>query len=312
MGKNCEKKLLLALLLILLGQESLALSTPTDARTSYPIVLIHGLFGYGDETTFLAGYWGDIPEFLRENGAQVYIAEVSQAHGVQRRGEQLYEQLLEWGHKRYNLIGHSHGGLDARYILERYPDLVASVTTIGTPHRGSKVADYLVAQISGVGFFEALSRTLGDLMAYIISALSGNLHEQNIMSALNGLTTEAAAGFNSKYAIGMGKKSCSEGDSTYLGRGLYSWGSYGVSPQSLFDLIGNVLAETSDLFDKNEKNDGLVAICSMKFGKWLGAREGSHHLVPVGGVLSSISEEDYSWALDMFLNHAKRLKTNGF
>ena len=42
-----------------------------------------------------------------------------------------------------NVIAHSMGGLDARYAISRLGlgDRVASLTTIGTPHRGTPLAD---------------------------------------------------------------------------------------------------------------------------------------------------------------------------
>lgn len=46
-----------------------------------------------------------------------------------------------------HLVGHSMGGLDARYALYRnlhgLADRVASLSTIGTPHRGSPIADLI-------------------------------------------------------------------------------------------------------------------------------------------------------------------------
>jgi triacylglycerol lipase len=47
-----------------------------------------------------------------------------------------------------HVVGHSMGGLDARYLLHRDLDglagRIASLSTIGTPHRGSPIADFLV------------------------------------------------------------------------------------------------------------------------------------------------------------------------
>ena len=47
-----------------------------------------------------------------------------------------------------HIIGHSMGGLDARYTLHRnisgVAARVASLSTIGTPHRGSPIADLIV------------------------------------------------------------------------------------------------------------------------------------------------------------------------
>jgi triacylglycerol lipase len=47
-----------------------------------------------------------------------------------------------------HVVGHSMGGLDARYLLDRNLDglasRIASLSTIGTPHRGSPIADLIV------------------------------------------------------------------------------------------------------------------------------------------------------------------------
>jgi len=43
-----------------------------------------------------------------------------------------------------NIVAHSLGGLDARYAIARLglDDRVASLTTVGTPHRGTPLADH--------------------------------------------------------------------------------------------------------------------------------------------------------------------------
>ena len=49
-----------------------------------------------------------------------------------------------------NIIAHSMGGLDARYMISRLkpPGVeVLSLTTVGTPHRGSAVADYVFDRV---------------------------------------------------------------------------------------------------------------------------------------------------------------------
>ena len=48
-----------------------------------------------------------------------------------------------------HVIAHSMGGLDARYAIRNVPqvaDRVKTLVTIGTPHRGSPVADAVVAR----------------------------------------------------------------------------------------------------------------------------------------------------------------------
>jgi triacylglycerol lipase len=299
---------ILPALSILLMSSSLWASE--TCKTTYPIVLAHGLFGYGGSIGFLS-YWGELPTTLRKCGATVYLAHVSQANMTTERGEQLHRQLLEWGHEKYNLIGHSHGGLDARYVLENYPEIVASVSTIGTPHRGSKVADQVHANLSGNGFLETTSAFFANFLAYSIALLSGHFNWQDARQALHSLTTDALKHFNSHYHIGLSPHECEGGPATYRGRKLYSWGSYGTEPTSHLDWFGYIMQHASRAFPAGEPNDGLVSVCSMKFGKWLGAMPNAHHLIPVGGVVSPVPDGLLGWPEEMFLAHGRRLKGDG-
>lgn len=109
-------------------------------KTKYPIVLAHGLLGYKE----LAGvdYFYGIVDSLRDGGATVYVTEVSPMNSSIVRGEQLIAQLDEiraikgQSNLKFNLIAHSQGGLDVRYVAGVRPDLVVSLTTVGSPHRG--------------------------------------------------------------------------------------------------------------------------------------------------------------------------------
>lgn len=283
-----------------------------DAATQYPVVLIHGLLGYSGELHSWARYWGDLPTFLRDHGAVVYEASLPQAHGIEDRGEQLAYQLDLWGHEKYHLIGHSQGGLDARYVLEIYPDMVASLTTIGTPHRGSKVADAISNLMNRSGAARFFLGILGDTLGYTISLLSGNFHHlQSFHKAVASLTTIALERFNERYSIGIGGDSCRGGEHRYRGKPLFSWGSYGVLPGSDSDILSYILQKTSNIFGQQERNDGLVAVCSMKFGRWLGAVPGGHHLIPVGGVVSSPPQGLEDWSRQMLLEHVVKLKVSG-
>ena len=61
------------------------------AQTRYPIVLVHGLFGF--DSVFGLDYFYGIPSNLRQSGAQVYVAQVSAANSTEVRGEQLLAQV---------------------------------------------------------------------------------------------------------------------------------------------------------------------------------------------------------------------------
>ena len=119
-------------------------------RTKYPVVLIHGIF-FRDFKYF--NYWGRIPVELEKNGAQIYYGNHESANTIAKSGEQLAvrikEILKETGAEKVNIIAHSKGGLDSRYMISKcgMEDYVASLTTINTPHRGCEFADYLLEKI---------------------------------------------------------------------------------------------------------------------------------------------------------------------
>ena len=121
--------------LMLLGGSAHAQSSYTQTR--YPIVLVHGLFGF-DSALGLDYFYG-IPDALRQGGARVYVAQVSAANSTEVRGEQLLAQVKTiitlTGSSKVNLVGHSHGGLTVRYVAGVAPQLVASVTSIAAPNK---------------------------------------------------------------------------------------------------------------------------------------------------------------------------------
>jgi triacylglycerol lipase len=81
----------------------------------------------------------------------------------------LLRVIEQTGCRKVNIIAHSRGGLDSRYMIsvlgcERY---VASLTTISTPHNGSKTMDILMnlprAVLRPIGIVADLwFRALGD------------------------------------------------------------------------------------------------------------------------------------------------------
>jgi triacylglycerol lipase len=127
-----------------------------------PIVLVHGLLGF-DEVKIcgarIACYFPGIPELLREAGNRVLLARLSPTAGVAARAAELKAFLdRESADQPVHIIAHSMGGLDARYLISRLgmARRVLSLTTIGTPHRGTPFADWGVRRLRRVvePFFE--------------------------------------------------------------------------------------------------------------------------------------------------------------
>lgn len=119
-------------------------------------MLVPGLFGY-DEVRLLkwrlACYFPGIPELLRQGGNRVLVARVSPTGGVVDRAAQLQAFLdRELPGEAVHILAHSMGGLDARYLISRLgmSRRVLSLTTIGTPHRGSAFADWGVQRLERV------------------------------------------------------------------------------------------------------------------------------------------------------------------
>jgi triacylglycerol lipase len=114
-------------------------------RLRHPVVLAHGLLGF-DEIV-VAGvrhdYFHGLPARLALQAEAVHCPRVAATGSVVARAEELAACIRALPDRRVNVIAHSMGGLDARYAIARL-DLgsrVASLTTIGTPHLGTPLAD---------------------------------------------------------------------------------------------------------------------------------------------------------------------------
>ena len=121
-----------------------------ECKTKYPVMMIHGL-GYDDKQKQYGfrtgGYWGHIPSILRQKGADVYFGCQDSNGEIKENAAQLYDTLLficrDDNVDKVNLIAHSKGGIEARYMITHLDkgEHVASLTTIATPHHGIASSD---------------------------------------------------------------------------------------------------------------------------------------------------------------------------
>ncbi len=168
-------------------------------KRSYPLVFCRGIArfdilrdklaarlklpdsGLADEVHYFKG----IKSFLAEHGYTVYHTSVGFADGVDERAWQLARQINEIlaaaKVDKIHLIAHSMGGNDARHMLVDVPGMagcVASLTTIGTPHLGTSLAD--------IALRRGGQKLIDSLFPYI--------H----LDGFRDLTLEACAGFNAR------------------------------------------------------------------------------------------------------------------
>lgn len=282
----------------------------TYTKTKYPIVLAHGMAGF-DELFGVYDYWYGIPSALRDGGATVFVTEVSQFNTTEARGEQLIDQIEQivaiTGKPKVNLIGHSHGGLDVRYAAAVRPDLIASVTSVGSPHKGAELADYLRDNVEGGSFTEAVLSFFAESLGTVLGLLSGSTNPQDAVAALDSLTSDGLAAFNATYPQGVPATACGSGAAVVSGIRYYSWSGTGVLTNVL-DVSDTPLGLTSLFY--SEANDGLVGRCSSHLGAVIRDNYFHNHLDEVNQVIGLVSIFE-SNPTSVFRAHANRLKNAG-
>jgi triacylglycerol lipase len=280
------------------------------AKTKYPIVLAHGAAGF-DELFGVYEYFYGIPDYLEDKGATVFTTEVSQLNSTEVRGEQLIDQIevitAITGKSKVNLIGHSHGGLDVRYVAAVRPDLVASVTSVGTPHKGADLADYLEENFEDGSFAQGVIAFFANSLATVIGLVSGTTNPQDGLAALESLTTAGTSAFNSSYPQGVPGSSCGEGANVVSGIRYYSWSGTGVLTNALD--VSDVAMGLTSLF-YGEANDGLVGRCSSHLGDVIRDNYFHNHLDEVNQAFGLVSIFDTN-PKSVFRTHANRLKNKG-
>lgn len=221
-----------------------------------PIVLSHGLFGFDTLQLFPWSfipplqYWRGINEALQANSCKVIVTAVPPSASIEKRAEALARSIEQRaGGQSVNIVGHSMGGIDARYMISRLRPTgfkVLSLTTVSSPHQGSPFADYVIRFV-GEKRLPKLYRILERM------GLETGAFEQ--------LTTEFMRNnFNPKTPDVEGVKYFSYGASAYPGL---------LSPfRTSHRIIQHVEGD----------NDGLVSIKSASHGIYKGTLIGPSHL----------------------------------
>ncbi|WP_214002289.1 lipase family alpha/beta hydrolase [Acinetobacter variabilis] len=285
------------------------------AKTKYPIVFSHGMAGFIRVGTdqFGLDYWYQILPDLARNGANVWATRVSPFNSSEIRGEQLLEQVKEiaaiTGADKVNLIGHSHGGPTIRYVAGSEPKLVASLTTVGAPHKGSPVGD-LILKAEGTAIEAPLVGTINLVSKAITWAqgLDPNSYPHDSLAGGGSLTASGSAKFNQRYPIGIPTTACGEG--AYQQKGIYNYSFTGVGQVTNPLDPDSALKVTALLIDGGKENDGLVSRCSAKFGKTIRDNYNWNHLDEVNQLLGlkNVFAPD---PVDIYRQHANRLKLQG-
>jgi triacylglycerol lipase len=117
-----------------------------EPKLRHPVVLAHGVLGF--DRIAIGGrdfsYFRGVTRHLMGVGAEVHKPRVPSSASIAVRAQELKRLIEMLPAKKVNVIAHSMGGLDARYAISKLglADRVATLTTIGTPHFGTPVADF--------------------------------------------------------------------------------------------------------------------------------------------------------------------------
>ncbi len=204
----------------------------------YPVVLHHG-FNAGPGTDW--GFGAKLVEGLQaDHPDQVFESQVNPYDSSEGRAAELCGFLRDHvlsvtGAAKAHCVAHSQGGLDCRVAAQPGEDgcsgLIASVTTVSSPHGGTAISDLMLKFLDGHGGIEAKAT---DLFAaqHLDGKADGHRGDFKMAAAHRTMAEAASAEFNAKYP-GSDKI-------VYL-----SWA--GISHVAgLFNLFGNDSADCND------------------------------------------------------------------
>ena len=280
---------------------------PGTARPAYPLVLVSGI----DESAVFDWNPRIVAALVSSFGPDVaFRAKVRGWSSTAERAADLWATLEELRTRtgtKLNLVCYAVGGLDCRYLVARNGlfagdekgyaevlDTVASITTIATPHRGTRVADAALAALESGTAQDLLGALSGSSDASVLPA-GGALKR-----TLEGLTMDASLPFNAAIedADGIYYQSFA-GVSHILARSSASTEAsiekYCTGPDGdlrLFRTEGNndALAELlwvtapwastsrgDDGAVVASPSDGMVSVASAKWGEFRGCIPADHY-----------------------------------
>ncbi len=298
-------------LMLLLTLLSVSASTIADTytQTRYPIVLVHTWLGFDNIGPL--DYWYGIPAALQKSGAQVFTTQVSAINSSELRGEQLLTQVEEilaiTGAEKVNLIGHSLGGQTARYVAAVIPDKIASLTSIGSPVKGTPAADFVQRLVDSNAMLGALIPAVLNGLGVVVDFASGGHLPQDPIAGLYGLTTEGNLDFNARFPAGVPETACGEGAYEENGIQFFSWAGSHAGITNHIDPSSYAFSLTKLFFD--EPSNGLVGRCSSHFGQVIRDDYAMDHLDEVNQLFGLHARTAVPTTI--YREHANRLRNLG-
>ena len=257
-------------------------------QTRYPIVLVHGMmaknFPFYPAFRFIA-------DFLRGQGLSVYVANHDGVGTIADNAAQLKAEITDIlqkeGCEKVNLIAHSKGGLDARFMISKLDiaNHVASLTTLSTPHHGSRLSAMLLKMPS----------FLAKLIAFFIDTFFRIFRDEkpNVLALAKELTVASMEQFNE--------------DVPNVTTVYYQ--SYSSTSPRKKAFIRYIPYELSRYCEQDD-TDGMVSVSSSQWGDYRGSMQGEIDHFQMVGVYGT--KKKLTGVGLFYLHIARQLREMGF
>jgi len=278
-------------------------SNCAQSYTRHPLVLMHGMAG-DDAWVGVVDYFQGVENSLHDAGFAAFAPGVDAFGTIEARAAQWQDHLDDLQAaglgRQFTLVGHSQGGLDARYLASVLEDnRVAAIVTIATPHHGTVVADLGLGILDGVPGMSWAVDAVIDLFASFWGLGSAEFTEQ-----VRDLSTVSAAAFNTDvpdpaglYIASWAGRTCARID----------WScrrdNENEVASAVFDLTTQVISAVEG------DNDGLVSVDSATWGDFRGVLPADHlDQVGMSDPLATAPLDHHAF----FIAEATRLAELGF
>ncbi len=264
---------------------------PELIQLKYPVFFCHGFGTTGN--LIQASPLHDPCMMFRARGIIAFAPNIVPFATIETRAKNwvsLINTLSEkYGFEKFNVIAHSMGGLDIRYVLGHSLDegKIASLTTVATPHRGAYLANF-VLKAPGT-----IAEKLADLVDWYGDGVFPE-EKSHAMNAVQQLTTDYVQNVFNQETRGTDIPIFSY--SAAVGKGTKR------SLNPIFRI------QNSIIYDKEGPNDGFVSVESAKWGEHLGTINLSHaHQINI-----QVSKDYKPVYNNFWINAAKTLQKKGF
>ena len=293
-------------------------TAPPPVHKPYPIVLAHGFSGFHNIGPLT--YFYGVQDALSKDGHQVFVTRVDPYNSSEVRGAQLLAQvqsiLGDTSSEKVNLICHSQGALDCRYVASKIGKQIGAVVMVAGVNRGDYVADVASGAIQGptADAVQLLLTLFGDGVLD-----PGGNPNTDAKAAIAQLTTPGCEAFNAKYPDDPNVAYFSIAGRSQNGGGDADCGSAREAPfiekwDQVTSPVNALLSGTASLINGSSSppptNDGLVTVASSRWGTFLGCVPADHlsEVCQIGGQSSGSSYD----CVTMYRDIADWLVARGF